>query len=109
MRQPLPLHLWAEKDLAAAVAELARLGGFARYHTYRSKRSPAGFPDEVLVKPPRVIFAELKTESGKPTRDQQAWLDKLRECPAVEVYVWRPSDLDDIALILTGKQARRAA
>lgn len=108
MRATLPYELWSERDLATAVADLARLGGWLRYHTYWSKKSPRGFPDEVLVKPPRVIFAELKTETGKATEAQQAWLDALKQCPGVETYLWRPSDLDDIALILTGRQAKAA-
>ena len=54
-----------EKELDAAVGKLCRLYGWRRYHTYRSKHSPAGFPDEVLLRPPRLVFAELKSEKGK--------------------------------------------
>jgi VRR-NUC domain len=53
----------------------------------------AGFPDLVLVRPPRVIFAELKTEDGKLDPLQQLWIDKLRRT-LVEVFVWRPHQLD---------------
>ena len=61
------------------------------YHTFRSQHSPSGFPDYVLVRE-RVVFAELKTEKGKPTPFQTEWLDGLRSAGA-EVYLWRPSDL----------------
>lgn len=68
------------------------------YHTLRSKGSQSGFPDRVLVRD-RIIFAELKREQGKPTETQREWLDGLAGAGA-EVYLWRPSDLDEIATIL---------
>jgi hypothetical protein len=66
-----------------------------------------GFPDLVLARPPRVIFAELKTAKGKLGPEQENWLAALTACPGVEVYVWRPDQLDDIAQIL--RLGRRAA
>lgn len=92
-----------EKDLDAQVRILAAVYGFRRYHTYRSKRSPAGFPDLVLVKPPRLIFAELKSDDGRTTADQDEWLADLGRVPAAETYVWRPGDLELIAEILAGR------
>jgi hypothetical protein len=68
------------------------------YHTLRSKGSQSGFPDRVLVRD-RIIFAELKRQQGKPTETQREWLDGLAGAGA-EVYLWRPSDLDEIATIL---------
>ena len=61
-----------------------------------------GFPDLVLCRPPRLIFAELKSERGKPSDDQLEWLDALRQC-GVEVYLWRPSDLETISYVLAGE------
>jgi hypothetical protein len=91
-----------EKQLAAKVRELAALFGWLRYHTHRSDFSPAGFPDETLARAPRLIFAELKSDNphAKPSEAQQRWLDLLAQIPEVEVYVWRPKDLDDIVRIL---------
>lgn len=74
------------------------LGWRLCYHTLHSKGSQYGFPDRVLVRD-RVIFAELKREQGKPTDTQREWLDALASAGA-EVYLWRPSDLDEIAKIL---------
>ena len=51
----------------------------------------AGFPDLVLVRDGRLIFAELKRESGKLTPEQEGWLELLRATSA-GVYVFRPSD-----------------
>lgn len=84
-----------EKQLQDAVLEHARLAGWLVYHTFDSRRSTHGFPDLVLVRPPRLIFVELKTETGKASDAQTLWLDRLAGCDdACEVYLWRPSDLD---------------
>ena len=90
-----------EKQLDAAVRELATLFGWLRYHTFDSRRSPRGFPDLVLVRPPRLIAAELKAENGRLTAKQAEWLDALGRCPGIETYVWRPQDLDHVASMLS--------
>jgi hypothetical protein len=61
-----------------------------------------GFPDLVLVKENRLIFAELKKEIGRTTPEQDAWLAALKETGA-EVYVWRPSQLPEVIQILQKK------
>jgi len=75
----------------------------------------------------RLIFAELKSETGKVSPDQQLWFDTLEACQKVillepmivvgreaslelkglmdsltipEVYIWRPSQRDEIEEIL---------
>lgn len=90
-----------EKELDTEVRKLAKLCHWLYYHTYRSKRSPAGFPDCVLVKPPRIVYAELKSKSGVVSPEQQKWLDTLAACPHNEVYLWRPSDLEEVANVLS--------
>jgi hypothetical protein len=90
----------SEHDLTTYVRDLAKVFGWRRYHTWLAKHSPAGFPDEVLVRPPRLVFAELKSETGKLTPDQEEWLEELRQVPGVEVFVWRPSDMDEIERLL---------
>lgn len=77
------------------------LGWDLVYHTLRSKGSQPGFPDRVLVRD-RVIFTELKTETGKPTDRQQAWLTGLAKAGA-EAYLWRPSDLGDVGAVLASR------
>ncbi len=91
----------SERDLDRAVADIARRTHWLRYHTYRSQRSPSGFPDLCLVRPPRVLFIELKSEKGKPTTDQARWLQLLERCPGIEVYLWRPADFERIAKVLS--------
>jgi hypothetical protein len=57
-----------------------------------SIHSPAGFPDLVLCRPPRLVVAELKTATGKATLAQQEWLAALGACTGVEAALWRPAD-----------------
>jgi len=90
-----------EKEFESQIKDLAKILGWKYYHTWRSIHSPAGFPDCCFVKPPRLVFAELKSEKGKVSPAQQEWLDSLRACGGnVECYMWRPSDFDEAARIL---------
>ncbi|WP_051914610.1 VRR-NUC domain-containing protein [Thermorudis peleae] len=82
---------------------MRRLLGWQVYHTWISVRSPAGFPDLVLAKPGRpLILTELKTERGKLSPAQEAWLAVLQQVPGIIVRVWRPSDWDEIVAALQG-------
>ena len=90
-----------EKQWMAQVVDLADVFGWAHYHPWLSIHSPAGWPDLALVRPPRLILAELKTEKGKVSAHQEHWLGLLRQCPGIEVCVWRPSDFDEVRAVLT--------
>jgi hypothetical protein len=87
-----------EEAFLQLVLDLARWCGWAVYHTRDSRRSPEGFPDLVLCRPPRVVYAELKTATGKVGAAQERWLARLRDCQR-EAYLWRPDDWD--ALLAT--------
>ena len=80
-----------EGQLQASVKQLAELEGWRHYHTFDSRRSDAGFPDSFMVRAGRMIAAELKRETKRPTEAQRDWLADL-EAAGVEAYVWRPSD-----------------
>ena len=96
MTEPL-----TEKEFDKQVRELCDIYGWRRYHTFNARHSPAGFPDLVLVRDGRLIFAELKSEKGKHTLEQLEWLDALFSVGlGVEVYTWRPSQLQEIADLL---------
>jgi hypothetical protein len=88
-----------EKQFERQVKELAKLFDYKYYHTWRSFHSPQGFPDCVMVKDDRLIFAELKSETGQPTLEQYFWLLALTKANQ-EVYLWRPSDFENIADVL---------
>ena len=86
------------------MTDVANAGSWLVYHTYDSRRSQAGFPDLVMVKNGRVIFAELKTQKGRIRKEQERWLDALALNSNIEVYLWRPSDSDQIIeTLLEGK------
>lgn len=82
------------------VIELSSLSGWLCYHTHDSRRSQAGFPDLVMIRGERLIFAELKSEKGKTSSQQDEWLSALKGSRQGEVYVWRPSDWDELVGVL---------
>jgi hypothetical protein len=63
----------------------------------------------VLVRPPRLAFAELKSEHGEASERQLEWMDVLRLLPQVEVYLWRPRDWETIVEVLTGTRPRKSS
>ena len=89
----------SEAQWQATVLSYARLRGFRAYHTHDSRRSQAGFPDLVLIRRPTIIFAELKRQNGRLRPEQTAWIDELRAC-GMRVFVWRPSDFDEVQEIM---------
>lgn len=92
----------SEKSWQSDVLKVARLQGWKHYHTHDSRRSNPGFPDLILVRPPRVIAAELKAVDGTVSPDQEEWLTLL-SMSGVETYVWRPADMAEVAVILGRK------
>jgi hypothetical protein len=104
-----------EKEFQQAVIDLARLMGWRVHHTRPALtqlgrwltplQGDAGFPDLVLCRPPRVIFAELKRAGGRLTPAQRGWLEALQACAGVECYLWTPADWDSIVQHLR-KEAR---
>lgn len=101
-----------ERQFQDAVVEMAQAFGWRHYHTYDSRRSTPGFPDLVLVRDGRMIIAELKSEKGRETKQQTAWLDDLTKvadgCPfSMEVRLWRPSDMEEIERTLRTRGTER--
>ena len=92
-RPPIPI---SEKHWQDDVVEIATLFGWRCYHTYDSRRSHPGFPDLILCRPPRLLAVELKSERGRITPTQQAWLNDLDQCTEIRTHVWRPSDRDQV-------------
>ena len=105
-----------ERAFTDAVIDLAKMNGWRVMHmrgnTARLIQGHAGFPDLVLVRPPHLIFAELKVGRNVPTPEQQEWLDALTDCevepygmpgPSAGVYAWRPEQWDAIVKVLGGR------
>ena len=73
---------------------MQHLDGYWPSRAERAKR--AGFPDLVLIRPPRVLFLELKRQTGRLSPIQREVIDQLDACPGVEVQVARPSDWEQV-------------
>jgi hypothetical protein len=97
----------SEGALLDAIRKLAKMAGgrWMTYHTRFSRGSEPGWPDLVLlsVRQHRLIVAELKREGEQPTAAQELWLGALAAV-GIEVAVWRPSDLPEIAAVLRGRR-----
>lgn len=89
-----------EKDFRQTVVDIAQIRGWTIFSTWNSKHSPSGEPDLRMVRPPRVIFAELKTEKGRMTAAQDSTMALLALCPSVESFLWRPHHIQEIEAIL---------
>lgn len=96
-----------EKAFQNQVMAFARQHLWLPYHTHDSRRSEPGFPDLTLVKAGDastngggVIFAELKSEDGKLTKEQKKWKDVLEACPGVRYFLWRPDDYNEAVKVL---------
>jgi hypothetical protein len=88
----------SEAELQTAVIDLAHRLGWRVAHFRPAQNSRgawrtavsadgAGFPDLVLARKGRVIFAELKAKNGRIGHEQEAWLAVLPDS-----LVWRPDD-----------------
>lgn len=126
----------SEAHFEQQIEQLAAFYGWLVYHppdnrpttSRRGKRYvqrvTAGFPDLTLVRAPELIFAELKTDTGRVAPAQRQWLEALGELErsvaavvntvervaeaaglppaateqhrrvAVEAHVWRPRDFE---------------
>lgn len=97
-----------EADFQRQVVQLAAILGYETLHIRRSigrrggkagwqtTTSIDGWPDLLLWRPGRMIAAELKSDTGKPTDAQLRVLASLAAA-GMETHLWRPADLDTIA------------
>lgn len=83
-----------EAELQDTVITAAEFHGWQVFHDRDSRTNRPGFPDLVLVRPPTVLFVELKSEKGRVRPEQQTWLDALEQCSDVASGLVRPSQLD---------------
>jgi len=103
-----------ERELQETIFKIANQTGWIVGWTHDARKSEPGEPDLRMVHPlwHRVIFAEIKTMKGKYTKGrwnkrgtrrlpgQDEWGQALSDCPGVEYYLWRPSDLEEIHRVL---------
>lgn len=105
---------FTEAAFQAAVLTVARNEGWRYTHSRpavdRSGKwstpisGDKGFPDLVMhhVAAPKLLIWELKTETGKVTADQEAWLESMsiHNSWLVDVGVYRPRDWARLSMIL---------
>ena len=95
------IGMQSERDFSQAVYDYARMVGWkaVRWPTWRPTGTTPGVPDMLMVRPPRLVFIELKAKRGKLSEAQAEWLQALAESGA-EAYCWRPADWDEIEKVL---------
>lgn len=93
----------SEKAWQAVVVDLACVHGWVAVHFRQMVGNPAGYPDLMLFRGEEVILAELKTETGRVSRRQQEWIDKLAAV-GTTVHVWRPSEWSIVVEMLRGER-----
>ena len=106
----------SERLFQRQVIDIAQMYGWVSHHVppmrYNGKNplannwgtgGLAGMPDLTLIslRGKGIIYAELKSNTGKLSAHQVKVLDLLHTNGA-EVYVWRPRDLEAIAKRLSG-------
>lgn len=101
------LRLITEKTFQKWVEAVLSEEGWLWYHAPDNvprnghiQNIKAGFPDLVAVRGRRIIYIELKRETGTTTEAQEWWHAALREA-GQEVYVWRPRDKGTIRKYLS--------
>jgi hypothetical protein len=100
----------SEAIFQAKVIQLAKMNGWRVFHPMKMQARDGswrtalsgdkGWPDLALAHRDRgFIIAELKTDKGRLTEEQQQWLYHL--APWAECHLWRPEDLNKIAARLS--------
>jgi len=85
----------------ATIVDLAKTLRWTVFHVHDSRAMAEGFPDLLLIRPPQLVFLEVKAENGRATPAQMAVLALLRRCPQVTALLVRPSDWEAVKRLLT--------
>lgn len=108
------MALISERAFQSQVVRYARLMGWRVWHDNATNapklcrsckqplklpRNEAGLVDLILLRRPRVVWAELKSERGKVSPEQASFIAELRAAHQ-EVYLWRPSDWQEVERVL---------
>jgi hypothetical protein len=89
-----------EGEFQDALIAYAESLGWLVYHTFDSRRSVPGFPDLILLRGHRQVVAELKSERGRLSADQDKWQRAFLDT-GCQVYIWRPGDWPEIERVLS--------
>ena len=98
-----------ESQFTSQVIRLAMVYGWQVCHFRPAKTTKgwrtaiqghAGSPDIIAARLGRVIGAELKVGSNKPTKEQLLWLNHW----GTDAYLWYPSDWKQIEDVFSGRK-----
>lgn len=108
-----PASRQSERAFQAQVVQAARLLGWWVFHDRDSRGSEAGLPDLILIRPPRVLWLELKGfradgRRGPLSHAQQRVLAALA-ASGQAVYAFWPDDWDQLETLLQGSAGERTA
>jgi hypothetical protein len=95
-----------EAELQALIVEVAELHDWLVFHDNDSRRNVAGWPDLVCVKPPRVLFLELKSATGQIRPEQEVWMSALSKCDTIASGIVRPNQVDQVLDYLKRKDTK---
>lgn len=99
-----------EAEFQRLVIQLAQTLGYlvAHFRPGRSRRNQwstavqgdgKGYPDLTLVDRGKVLFVELKSNTGEVTPEQEKWIDRINKNGGTGL-VWRPSQWEEIVAVL---------
>jgi len=83
----------SEKTFSQQVYDLARYCGWRgfRFPPWRATATSPGVPDLWLLRPPKLLVIELKSEKGKLSPAQEEWLGALQHVETIEAFCWKPA------------------
>jgi hypothetical protein len=95
----------SEAQWESTVVPYARVRGWRCFHVPKGQtvdggwltvvsEDGAGWPDWQFVRD-RIVYAELKTMTGRLSKAQKSWMVSLRAAGA-EFHVWRPSSWNEV-------------
>jgi hypothetical protein len=97
----------AEIHVQRHVEALCVQFGLLYYHTHDSRNSPAGFLDVVVAGPGGLLFAELKSATGRLSAAQKRWVIMLTSL-GCNVAVWSPVEMRSGAIARQLQTLRKA-
>lgn len=92
---------YTEAEFQSLVVARFRDAGWMCFHAERGRgragdwmtnTGDAGLPDWLFIRPPLVLFVELKTEKGSASPEQVRVIAALQKCTRVEAYFVPPHD-----------------
>jgi hypothetical protein len=78
-----------EQYIQASFETHARAAGWLVYHVHDARRSAPGWPDAFCVRNGRAVAVELKSATGRVSRDQALWIAELDSVFGITAFVAR--------------------